>query len=212
MGFEKDKGLWLAIGLVWLFHISGIIGIAIGHKAWFIEKTPLNFLVCFILFIWTFPLTSLVKWTVFGLFFFIGMFTEWLGANYSLLFGSYDYGGNLGIKVDGVPLFIGANWALLTFITGEVASKVYPNIWIRALIGAFLMVFLDFLMEQSAPSFDFWSFGDHVPLENYITWFILAFGLHIMYQRFKIHGSYGFSLHLFLAQVAFFGFFVFFPH
>ena len=148
---------------------------------------------------------------VFGLFFSIGIFVEWLGTNFSLLFGSYDYGSNLGPKIDGVPLFIGINWALLTFITGAIASKVHPNVVVKSIFGAFLMVSLDFLMEQSAPSFDFWSFGDEVPIENYFTWFFLALIFHIVYQKTKIEGNYPISLNLFLAQVIFFGFFMLFP-
>jgi putative membrane protein len=211
MSILQNKKLPVAIFLIWLFHLSGMIGVALGYKTWFIEKTPLNFLACTVLFIWIFPLNSVRKWMVFGLFFLVGMFVEWLGANYSLLFGSYDYGNNLGTKIDGVPIFIGVNWALLTFITGELSTKIHNSIWVRAGIGAGMMVFLDFLMEQSAPSFDFWSFGEEVPLENYITWFILAFLFHLIYQKTTIKGSSELSLHLFLAQVVFFGFFMLFP-
>ncbi|MEM8928076.1 MAG: carotenoid biosynthesis protein, partial [Bacteroidota bacterium] len=139
------------------------------------------------------------------------MLVEWLGANHSLLFGSYNYGNNLGIKIDGVPLFIGINWALLTFITGTLSSKVHHNIWVKSALGALLMVLLDFFMEQSAPSFDFWSFGDEVPVDNYVTWFVLAFVFHFIYQKSKIQGNFLLSLHLFLAQTVFFGFFTLFP-
>lgn len=201
----------LGIFLVWLFHINGIIGIAIGHQEWFIEKTPLNFLVCTLLFIWIYPMQTTRKWTLFCVFFVTGMFAEWLGANYSLLFGNYDYGANLGPKLDGVPYFIGINWALLTFITAGIVSKFVLNIWLRALLGASFMVFLDFLMEQSAPAFDFWSFGEEVPLENYITWYLLAFLFHVVFQKIKISGNFVFSLNLFFAQVVFFGYFVLFP-
>ena len=201
----------LGIFLIWLFHISGIIGIAIGNQEWFIEKTPINFLVCTLLFIWIYPMQTARKWMLFCVFFFTGMFAEWLGANYSLLFGNYNYGANLGPKLDGVPFFIGVNWALLTFITAEIASKFLKNIWLKAFFGAGLMVFLDFLMEQSAPAFDFWSFGEEVPLENYITWYLLAFLFHLAFQKIKILGNNAFSLNLFLAQVVFFGYFMLYP-
>lgn len=211
MSLQDQKKLNFAIFLIWLFHISGIIGIASGSQKWFIEKTPLNFLACTLLFVWIYPMQTLRKWMVFGLFFMMGMFAEWLGANHSILFGSYDYGNNLGPKFDGVPLFIGINWALLTFITAEVASKFLKNIWFKAFLGAGLMVFLDFLMEQSAPAFDFWSFGEEVPLENYITWYLLALLFHFVFHKVKLSGNYAFSLNLFLVQVAFFGYFMLFP-
>lgn len=211
MNWTARSKISLGLFLVWLFHISGIIGIAAGGQEWFIEKTPLNFLVCTLLFIWIYPMQTSKKWLVFGLFFITGMFAEWLGANYSLLFGSYDYGANLGPKFDGVPFFIGINWALLTFITAQIVSKFLKNIWFKAFLGAGLMVFLDFLMEQSAPAFDFWSFGDEVPLENYLTWYLLAFLFHLVFQKTKISGNYIFSLHLFLVQAVFFGYFMLFP-
>ena len=207
----KTNRLYLAIFVIWLFHICGLLGISLGLKEWFISKTVLNFLCCTALFIWIFPLNTTKKWSIFGLFFISGMFAEWLGTNYSLLFGSYEYGSNLGVKIDGVPLFIGINWALLTFITGVLSSKVHPNIWLRIPFGAFLMVFLDFLMEQSAPSFDFWRFAGKVPPENYITWSVLALVFHLIYQKARIEGNYLISLHLFLAQIVFFGFFMVFP-
>ena len=200
-----------AIFLIWLFHISGIIGISMGHQQWFIEKTPLNLLACIALFVLIFPMNTIKKWMIFGLFFCVSIFAEWLGANHSLLFGSYDYGNNLGTKIDGVPLFIGVNWALLTFITAVIAKKMHQNFWIKSLIGASLMVLLDIFMEQLAPQFDFWSFGDHVPLENYITWFVLAFIFQLIYNKAEIKGNYAISFNLFSAQVVFFGFFVLFP-
>lgn len=207
----RSNKVTLAIFLVWLFHISGIIGISFGHEEWFIQKTPLNLLVCTVLFVWIYPVKSLRVWSVFGIYFVLGMFAEWLGANHSLLFGSYDYGENLGPKLDGVPFFIGINWALLTFITAEITSKFSNSIWIKAFTGAGLMVVLDFFMEQSAPHFDFWSFGNEVPLENYVTWYILAFLFHLIFQRFKISGNYSISLNLFLAQAIFFIYFTGFP-
>lgn len=212
MRVTNQKLVHLAIFLIWLFHLSAVIGIVLGYKEWFISKTPLNLLACTLLFVLLFPMRHTRNWVVFGLFFLVSMFAEWLGANHSLLFGSYDYGNNLGYKIDGVPLFIGVNWALLTFITGALSSQFGTNIWIKATLGALFMVFLDILMEQSAPSFDFWSFGESVPLENYLTWFGLAFLFHFIFQKSRIEGNFILSVHLFLAQLIFFGFFTFFPY
>ncbi|MGD1945856.1 MAG: carotenoid biosynthesis protein [Croceivirga sp.] len=211
MNWIKKYRTPLGIFLVWLFHLSGLIGITVGHQEWFIQKTPLNLLVCALLFLWIYPMDTGKKWMVFGFVFITGMFAEWLGANHSLLFGSYDYGKNLGPKLDGVPFVIGINWALLTFISAEITSKFSKHIWFKALLGAALMVFLDFLMEQSAPVFDFWSFGKEVPLQNYITWYVLAYIFHLIFQKKRISGNYEFSLNLFLAQSTFFGYFMLFP-
>ena len=41
----------ISIGLIWLFHLSGIIGIIYTDESWFIKATPLNLLISFILLI-----------------------------------------------------------------------------------------------------------------------------------------------------------------
>ncbi|MEM8509062.1 MAG: carotenoid biosynthesis protein [Bacteroidota bacterium] len=203
--------VFTAVFLVWLFHLSAIIGISLGFKDWFLTKTPINLLVCTVLFFWVYPVNSRRKILIFLVFFLIGMLAEWLGANHGILFGSYDYGNNLGYKIDGVPLFIGINWALLSFISAEVSRKIMERFWGKALLAAFLMVFLDFFMEQNAPNFDFWSFGEHVPIENYITWFILAFVLQFFLHKSKINGNFSICLHLYLAQLFFFTYFTILP-
>ncbi len=207
----KNIKVLLAIFLVWLFHLSAIVGISLGFKDWFLTKTPINLLVCTGLFFWIYPMNNRKKILVFLLFFFIGMLAEWLGANHSILFGSYDYGNNLGYKIDGVPLFIGINWALLTFISAELVRKRVTNSWGNALIASLLMVILDFFMEQNAPNFGFWSFGDHVPVENYITWFALALALQLIFQKSRIKGNFAICFHLYLAQLVFFAYFTLIP-
>ena len=198
----------LAVQTIWLFHISGIIGISLGFFDFFVPKTPLNLLVAFGLLIWVFPLNSTKKLTLTALFFTVGMFVEWLGVNYGVLFGTYAYGENLGLKIDGVPLLIGVNWAMLVLITGAIANECKVAKPLKVLIGASLMVLLDFLLELSAPIFDFWEFeGNMVPLENYVTWFIIAAILHTVFQVAKLQGNSRFCFHLYGCQFLFFSYF-----
>jgi len=200
----------LAAGIIWLFHISALIGISLGHLDWFISKTPLNLMVCLLLFLAVYPLNNARKITAFIIFFSGGMFAEWLGVNYGILFGDYLYGANFGPKWDGVPLLIGAYWALLTFITAAMMDYLKLNPWIKALLAAVLMVTLDFFMEHSAPQFDFWTFeGGLAPLENYITWFLLALLFQGVLRWMDLTGNKIISLHLYFAQLLFFLFFYF---
>ncbi|GGG57803.1 hypothetical protein GCM10011414_29500 [Croceivirga lutea] len=199
-----------AIFLLWLFHISAIIGISIGYEDWFVSKTPLNLLVSALLFVFIYPINNLKKIGLLVTFFVIGMFVEWLGVNYSLLFGTYSYGNNLGIKVDGVPLFIGMYWALLTFVTAEIALLLTKNAWLKILTASLLMVVLDVFMEQLAPRFDFWSFGEIVPLSNYITWFAVALLLQTIVYYSKVTGNRTIAIHLYLVQLLFFIYFTIF--
>lgn len=205
-----ESYLWLAIGLVWLFHISGMVGISLGFEDFFLPKTPLNLLLGFLLLIAFFPIKGRTPILLTSIFFIAGMLVEWIGVKYGFLFGEYYYGDNLGPKFQGVPWLIGVNWAVLVVITGALASQWFNNFWIKIIVGAGLMVALDFFMEVSAPVFDFWDFGQQgAPLRNYIAWYVIAAILHFLFQKFKMKGNYQFSLNLFLAQVVFFAYFFF---
>ncbi len=205
MDFKYSK--W-AIFTVWLFHISALLGISLGFEAWFVEKTPLNLLISSTLLFLVYPINSPGKYFSFLVFWTGGMLAEWIGVHYGVLFGSYSYGANLGPKIDGIPVLIGVNWALLTFITGSIATCLSKNDTLQLFLGASLMVLLDFFMEQNASRFDFWSFeGNVVPLKNYICWFLLALLFQWVLKRNKITGHLPFSAHLFAAQLLFFVYF-----
>jgi len=206
---QHKYALYIAIFIIWLFHISGIVGITLGDSEWFITKSALNLTVSLVIFLVFFAIDSLKKWLLFGIFFFVGMFSEWLGVNYGLLFGDYAYGGNLGPKFDGVPYIIGAFWGILTFITADVASLFGLKKWNKIFIAALLMVGLDFLMERNAPIFDFWEFEGPVPIDNYIAWFSIGLLLQIILHFAKCKGNRYLSLHLYSAQALFFAFFYF---
>ena len=172
----------LSIGLVWLFHISGILGILYGNSDWFISATPVNLTLNFVLLLIN---CKGNKWFILIILlgFFTGMTTEILGVQFGWIFGDYQYGSQLGTKVLGVPLLIGINWALLTVITGAIAHQFYSNLFMRVFIGVGLMLFLDLLMEPLAPVLDFWAFdGSEAPLQNYIGWAAVALFLQLSYQ------------------------------
>ena len=194
----------ISILIIWLFHISGILGIIYGNSEWFISVTPLNLSINFVLLIvncsghkWFFPMV------IIG--FFTGMITEILGVQWGWIFGNYQYGEALGYKLLGVPLLIGVNWTLLTLITGAIAQQFYKNIFMRIIIGVGLMLFLDLLIEPIAPVLDFWLFeGGEAPIQNYIGWAAVALFLQSIFHYFKISIKGWFSHQLYLLQIIFF--------
>lgn len=203
--WDREK---ISIGLIWLFHLSAIIGISIGFETWFAAKTPLNLVLAFLLLVLNFPIDTPRKIWLAVTFFTMGMLAEWIGVHQGFLFGSYSYGNNLGIKLDGVPLLIGVNWCILVLITGAIANFLTRNNFLRIFTGAGLMVFLDFFLEHTAPRFDFWTFaGGIAPFKNYLAWFIIAIVMHVIFQAYKIRGNFRFSLHLYFAQLFFFFYF-----
>ena len=194
----------ISIALIWLFHVSGILGIIYGNSNWFISFTPLNLTLNFLLLLINCKVNKRVL-TIIILGFFIGMITEILGVQYGWIFGDYHYGNQLGTKLIGVPLLIGVNWALLTVITGAIAQQFYLNKFMRVLIGVGLMLFLDLLMEPLAPVLDFWIFdGEEAPLQNYLGWAAVAIFLQFGYYFLKVRVNGSFPFHLYLLQIIFF--------
>ena len=194
----------ISIFIIWLFHVSGIVGILYGNSEWFISATPLNISINFVLLMincsghkWFFPMVVIGLLT--------GMITEILGVQLGWIFGDYQYGDALGYKLLGVPLLIGVNWTMLTIITGAIAQQFYENIVMRIFIGVGLMLFLDLLIEPIAPVLDFWVFdGGEAPLQNYIGWVAVALFLQFIFHYFRITIKGWFSHQLYLLQIIFF--------
>ncbi|MBQ4819013.1 carotenoid biosynthesis protein [Aquimarina sp. MMG016] len=204
-----DKRLITSVIIIWLFNISGIIGVFLGYEDWFMSLTPLNLLIYITLIFWNNRLDKRLL-TALTIPFFIGMITEALGVNYGLIFGNYEYGENLGWKIFGVPLIIGVNWAILVYCASVIAQKIYSNLFITSLIGAILMVSLDLIIEVSAPRFDFWEFDRGVvPLQNYIGWFCTAFVANVLFQKVIKTVHYGIAIHVFIVIFVFFTTFLF---
>lgn len=205
---NPDKLRSASIGMIWLVHVSAIIGITLGYEDWFVEKTPFNLLLIFVVVAVNFPMRTMRHWIWFVIFFLVGYLAEWLGVHHGLIFGDYTYGDNLGWKLDGIPLMIGVNWAVLIMITGAMATRVFSTLARRILGGAGFMVFLDLFMEQVAPRFDFWVFaGGEAPVQNYFGWFAVAALLHAAFQKFIRYGDDIFSMHVYGAQLLFFVYF-----
>ena len=131
----------IAIGLIWLFHVSGIMGIIYSDATWFVKATPINLLLSFVLLLIN---TQLSKKTLLVLLFcfIVGMTAEIIGVKFRFLFGDYAYGDALGFKVLDVPLMIGINLCMLVFITGFIAQFFSNSLWFRVLIGVSLLLFL----------------------------------------------------------------------
>jgi putative membrane protein len=205
---QQQIYLYIAIGVLWLFHVSGIIGISIGYQDWFASRTGLNLVIMFIALIAFYPMDSIKKWILFFTFGMLGILVEYLGVTFGLFFGDYAYGSNFGPKILGVPLLIGVNWAMLTFICGSVANKLSDNVFLKSLLGTFMMLLLDLFMEKVAPIFDFWEFtGGYAPIDNYIAWGVISFIFHLIFHLFKVKGNFLISFHLYMVQLVFFIYF-----
>ena len=196
--------------LIWLFNISGIIGIVSPYSDWFLSLTPLNLGLYLLFILWNAKEINLNFLIAFLIPFTIGFVTEFLGVNYGLIFGSYAYGENLGYKVGGVPLMICVNWAVLVITSSDISALLTKNPWLRAVLVGLLMTGLDAVIEVTAPRFDFWEFENAVvPFQNYVGWFVISSIAYLIFQRFPIKTNTTVSIHIFLAISIFFLTFLF---
>lgn len=202
-----------AIIVIWLFQVSAIIGISLGYQNWFITKTPINLLLTGSLLLQYYPIKNFQKAVPVIIIYAISILVEWIGVHFGILFGTYSYGNNLGLKIDGVPLLIGVTWATLILCTAAIADHIVKPVYSKVIVGALLMILIDFFIETSAPPFDFWVWADGIaPLRNYFAWFTLSLLLHAYYHQQKMKGDFTFSYHIYGAQLLFFIYFYEFHH
>lgn len=196
---------FFSIFTVWLINISGFFGILSDQKEFFLSSSPYVLTLTLFLLIVN---NSINKKFLIRLFliFSLGFTVEIIGVNFSIFFGEYKYGNNLGIKIFDVPIVIGFNWVLLIILTGNFAHKIFPkSIILRVLTGSIMMILLDLLIEVSAPKLDYWEFTvNPVPLSNYLWWFIFSILFHFIYQS-NIKKEYVVSTNILVIHFLFFG-------
>jgi len=202
----QNKLARYALLLLVLIHLAGGIGLSIEvSRPYFQMLTPFS--------LWTGGILLLVfqegKDRTFWIFaiiaFLVGFFVEVVGVQTGLIFGEYAYGKTLGFKLWGVPLTIGLNWLVLVIASGYL-SDLFPIPRIaKALLGASLMVGLDFLMEPPAIFLDFWAWESAViPLQNYLGWLFTAIFLHLLWQIMPIKKGNFLAVPIFVIQALFF--------
>ena len=199
----------ISIFIIWLVHISGFLGMLFYDLDFFAGFTSVNLILMSIILFFNFKLNSRRQIISILSIFLIGMITESLGVNYGLIFGDYEYGNNLGLKLFGVPFLIGINWIILTAISGNIAFFLTKNksILPTIIIGALLMLAMDFVMEPIAPKLDMWRFKNLiVPSSNYIGWLIIGILTQTIYNLLFREKEIIVSINLYAAFFLFFSF------
>ncbi len=213
----------IALFIALLFHACGIAGILFtSYKDWFIQNTPVHLLIMSALLIITHP----SKNKNFYLFILItivsGFCVEAIGVNTQTIFGKYEYGNNLGLKLLGVPLIIGFNWFIIIYCTGMI-TQAYENYMLKKIKeqgldlttkmktlsflvdAAFLAAFFDWLMEPVAVKLGYWKWQDgNVPVYNYVCWIIISTLLLWVFRMLNYDKRNKFAVHLLIIQLLFF--------
>ncbi len=204
--FKDDRFTFFALVTIWTFQVFGAIGILFWNREWFINMTPFTLLLYFIILYYK-NLNNRKKVLFLLMTFMWGIFSEIIGVNTGLIFGSYEYGKTLGFQVLNVPLVIGINWVVTTVICGTIASQLKAKAPLQILIAIILMLILDGLIEPVAPKIDMWSFNHEngiAPLSNYITWALIALPLQSYLILKRLRFDIYLSSNLYLSQLLFF--------
>jgi bisanhydrobacterioruberin hydratase len=220
---QKISKYQAATGLAILFHFFGLTGILFWDKNFFIQSTPVNLLLMFVLLVWTQEERNKQFFLFAATAFVMGFAAEVIGVNTGLLFGDYTYGKVLGLKWAGVPLLIGINWFVIIYCSGISISMLLmkmiykvsaqarqPPMALKALSliadGATLAVFFDWMLEPVAVKLGFWQWnGDGtIPVYNYLCWFVISTGLLTIFHFCKFSKQNKFAVNLLLIQMMFF--------
>lgn len=206
--YLKNKFFW-AVFICVLVHVSGAIGMAFFNREAFLEMTSLNLLLMFVLLLWTEDrITASLTYSL-VIIFLTGVFTEVIGVNTGILFGTYSYGDFFGIKVFDVPLLIGVNWFCIVYCcyiltTSFIHNSRYTFVLIP-LITALLTTAFDWIMEPVAVALNFWTWeGGVIPFLNYASWFMITFILVRIMLFFNPPRSNRFAIYLLAIQALFF--------
>lgn len=149
----------------------------------FRELTPFNLMASAVL-----VLAFQKKWTRKFVYYLLGVYlvgylVELLGVSTGFPFGDFEYGSSLGVRLWCVPLLIGLNWVILIYCTGVISRKI-PVVKVgKAMIGAFLVVLMEIAIEPAAVHYEFWTWGgQEIPIWNYVAWFVISFGMLIVFH------------------------------
>ena len=213
----------LATGIAIFFHAIGLVGILFSENNFFIQSTPFNLLLSYILLVWTHPEKNNSFYFFIGIVFIVGFLSEVVGVNTGLLFGEYHYSKILGIQLFQVPILIAVNWFIIIYCSGigthvllnKVINRVAkdynePSLKLKAMSvifdGASLAVLFDWLMEPVAIKLGFWTWGGDgsVPFYNYFCWLLISILLLTVFNFFNFRKENKFAVNLLLTQALFF--------
>src|SRR6218665_3631044 len=114
----NGKRLFISTLILVIVHLAGIIGINSPYRDFFLVLSPLNLLLSAMLLLWNHKHFNAATIIFLAITATAGFLVEVAGVHTHIIFGSYDYGKTLGLKLFDVPLIIGINWLMLVYCAG----------------------------------------------------------------------------------------------
>jgi putative membrane protein len=188
------------------FFLIGIIGLALPWtREIFIRLVPLTFVVSLVILILADRTANRKLYWASAVIFIGGWLAEAVGVNTGLLFGQYGYSLHMGPAIFGTPVVMGLSWLIMIYLTATIVQDYTMHPLYRTILAAVLMVIFDFLLEPAAIWMKMWFWeGGHVPLLNYITWFLVSLALLSLFPMLKIRIRNRIAPRLYIAQMIFF--------
>ncbi len=197
----------LVILLFVIFYSVGVAGfIYPPTSALFAGLTPVILIMSFIaVIIYHEGRTTLKHLVVLSGIFLASFVAEAIGVNTGIIFGSYEYGDSLGLKIFDTPILIGLNWVFLVYSSSSIIHRTKLGGIILILSASLIMVLYDLILEQVAGNMGMWTWTEgYIPLKNYLTWFVLAFLFHWVLKYFVVPTSNKVAPAIFTIQFVFF--------
>lgn len=196
---------WVRIVLLILYAVGAVGMLIPTTKNWFVQLSALNLFISFLGLIISRKSQPLRFVLFLGFAFLIGVVVELIGVHTSYLFGHYYYGNNLGLKWNGIPLIIGANWGIMVVTSAAVIRRFDLNKHVELVVASVLMVLFDYILEPVAMKLDYWHWSQgEIPVYNFVSWFGVSYFLQWIYQRMKLPEVNKVAESLFLMMFIFF--------
>lgn len=190
-----------------LMYLAGLIGLNVPLSApLFQVLTPFNLIASLILLLLFHPDFRPSFWLFCAVAFIGGFLVEVAGVHTGAIFGEYAYGEVLGLKLVEVPLVIGTNWLMLSYLCGSVTNRLPVSMIVKVLIAAGMMTLLDFVIEPVAIQLGFWQWqGGSIPPQNFLAWYVISAALFFVYFKLPFQKKNILAPMLLMLQFLFFG-------
>lgn len=164
-----------------IFYTVGVIGMVLPYTfPLFVKLILFALILSFVALV--FSHSGKIDWKtiLFFLSIYIISFTvEAIGVNTGKIFGNYNYGDGLGLKLFETPFIIGINWLFMVYSTAAIAEEWKLHSIFKIIVAASIMLLYDLVLEQVAPKLDMWYWKNEIiPFQNYAAWFALALIFH----------------------------------
>jgi putative membrane protein len=160
-----------AIILLLTIHIVGLVGILSPRKEQFLELTPVNLCISFLILLSFHRKRNREFYIKTFIIIMGGFLIEIIGVNTGFPFGEYTYGPVFGPQIFGTPLLIGINWFIMSYCGAMLFKDFTSSRILNAIFAGISIMLVDLILEPVAINYNFWTWSSSsIPIQNYLTW------------------------------------------